>query len=271
MLNHILPVGSLVVFCLAILAGSFTNGLVGLAFSAVSGGIVFWVLPPSSAVAVMAVGGLLLQVCNNIDYFKNVSWRNITFYIFPGFVGIPIGVHLLTVLPKVIVSLVFGLVLLLFVAWTLRKKPTENNFAGRKGEVIVGFIGGVLSGMLALPGIPVVIWSNVRGYGKEKQRGLSVPFNFAMLLVTVALTGLKGNYADPTTQAQLFFAVPVALVGWSLGVRCFKKISEASFRRFVMFVLLCSSLALIIPSTKSLLARSNQQHAAQKAPAKSAV
>lgn len=271
MLNHILPVGPLFVFCLAILAGSFTNGLVGLAFSAVSGGIVFWVLPPASAVAVLAVGGLLLQVCNNIDYFKKVDWRKVAFYIVPGFAGIPIGVHLLTILPKVIVSLVFGLVLLVFVAWTFRKKPAENNLGGRSGEVIVGFIGGVLSGMLALPGIPVVIWSNLRGYGKEKQRGLSIPFNFAMLLVTVALTGLKGNYSDPTTQAQLLFAVPVAMIGWSIGVRCFKTISEASFRRFVMFVLFCSGLALVIPSTKSLMTGANQQHANAKAMVKSAV
>ncbi|MCP3728480.1 hypothetical protein M3I53_36160 [Paraburkholderia sp. CNPSo 3272] len=62
-----------------------------------------------------------------------------------------------------------------------------------------------------------------------------MPFNFALLLVTVALTGLKGNCSDPTTQTQL--PVPVALIGWPLGFRCFKKISEASFRRFVMFVL----------------------------------
>jgi uncharacterized protein len=270
MLNHVLPVGSLVVFCVAILAGSFTNGLVGLAFSAVSGGIVFWVLPPASAVAVMAVSGLLLQVCNNIDYFRHINWRSIAFYIVPGCVGVPIGVHLLTILPRAVVSLVFGLVLLVFVGWTLRKKPTENDFGGRQGEVVTGFIGGVLSGMLALPGIPVVIWSNLRGYGKEKQRSLSVPFNFAMLLATVALTGLKGNYADPTTQTQLFFAVPVALFGWSLGVRCFKKISEASFRRFVMFVLFCSSLALVIPSTRSLLVGANQEHAGATAPAKNA-
>ena len=270
MLNHTLPVGSLVVFCLAILAGSFTNGLVGLAFSAVSGGIVFWVLPPSSAVAVMAVGGLLLQVCNNIDYFRNVNWRNVAIYVVPGVVGVPIGVHLLTVLPKVIVSLVFGLVLLVFVGWTLRKKPAENNFGGRMGEIVVGGIGGLLSGMLALPGIPVVIWSNLRGYGKEKQRGLSVPFNFAMLLVTVALTGLKGNYADPTTQAQLIFAVPVAFIGWSIGVRCFKRIGEASFRRFVMFVLFCSSLALIIPATKTLVVGTAGQHAAVKTAVKDA-
>jgi uncharacterized protein len=220
----------------------------------------------------MAVGGLLLQVCNNIDYFRSVDWRKVAFYVVPGFAGVPIGVHLLTILPKVIVSLVFGLVLLVFVAVTFRKKPTtENDFGGRSGEVVVGFIGGVLSGMLALPGIPVVIWSNLRGYGKERQRGLSVPYNLAVLLVTVGLTGLKGNYDDLTTQAQLVVALPVALIGWSIGVRCFKKISEASFRRFVMFVLFCSSLALIIPSTKSLMTGANQAHASVKTTGKNTV
>jgi uncharacterized membrane protein YfcA len=261
MLNHILPAGPLLLFCLAILVGSFTNGLAGLAFAGVSGGIVFLVLPATSAVAVLAVGGFLLQLCNNIHYFKNVDWRKIAIYAIPGFAGIPLGSYLLTFLPKVIVSLIFGLVLLAYVALTARKKrATENDFGGRPGEITLGFIGGVLSGMLALPGIPVIIWSNIRAYGKEKQRSLSVPFNFLMLLATVAITGIKGNYGDSITQAQLLIAVPVALIGWSIGVRCFGRISETGFRRFVMLVLLFSSFTLIVPSAASLIG-TNQQHA----------
>jgi hypothetical protein len=105
---------------------------------------------------------------------------------------------------------------------------------------------------LYLLGIPAVIWGNVRGYGKEQQRGLSVPFNFLMLLATVAITGIKGDFHDPVTQAQLLVAVPVALMGWSVGVRCFGRISEAGFRRFVMLMLFLSGLALVVPSAKSL-------------------
>jgi uncharacterized membrane protein YfcA len=264
MLSHVLPVASLLAYCVAIFAGSFTNGLVGLAFAGVSGGILFLVLPPASAVAVLAVGGFMLQLCNNIHYFAKVDWRKIAIYAIPGLVGIPVGSWLLRILPHVIISLVFGLVLLVYVAVMSGRKPAkENNFGGRPGEVTLGFIGGLLSGMIALPGIPVVIWSNIRGYGKEKQRALSVPYNFLMLLATVAITGIKGDFRDPVTQAQLCVAIPVALIGWSVGVRCFGRISEAGFRRFVMLMLFLSGLALIVPSAKSLTA-SSQLHASSQ-------
>jgi uncharacterized membrane protein YfcA len=151
MFSHILSAGPLAVFCIAILAGSFTNGLAGLAFAAVSGGVVLSVLPQGSAVAVLAAGGLMLQVCNNIHYFKQVEWRRIIIYVVPGVVGIPVGNHLLGILPKVIVALVFGIVLLFYVAWTIFKKPNpENDVFGRPGEVVMGFIDGVFAGMLAL-------------------------------------------------------------------------------------------------------------------------
>jgi uncharacterized membrane protein YfcA len=256
MFSHILSAGPLAIFCVAILAGSFTNGLAGLAFAAVSGGVVLSVLPQGSAVAVLAAGGLMLQVCNNIHYFKQVEWRRIVIYVIPGIVGIPVGNHLLSILPKVVVALVFGVVLLFYVAWTIFKKPNaENDVFGRPGEVVMGFIDGVFAGMLALPGIPVIIWANLRGYGKAKQRGLSVPINFLMLLCTMAISGLKGSYSDPETQAQLLVALPVALIGWTIGIKCFGKISELGFRRFVSGVLVLSGVVLVVPSAHTLMTK----------------
>jgi uncharacterized membrane protein YfcA len=256
MLSHILSAGPLFVFCIAILAGSFTNGLAGLAFAAVSGGIVLSVLPQNSAVAVLAAGGLMLQICNNIHYFKQVEWRKVFIYVIPGLFGIPLGNHLLTILPKVIVALVFGVVLLGYVAWTLFKKPSaENDIFGRPGEIVAGFIDGLFAGMLALPGIPVIIWSNLRGYGKAQQRGLSVPINFLLLLATMAISGLKGSYSNPVTQAQLCIALPMALVGWTIGVKCFGKISEQGFRRFVQAVLVVSGIVLVVPNAHTLMTK----------------
>ncbi|MBU9200028.1 sulfite exporter TauE/SafE family protein [Burkholderia multivorans] len=258
MFSHLLSIGPLSVFCLALFAGAFTNGLAGLAFAAVSGGFVLMLLPAQSTVAILASGGLLLQVCNNIHYVKEIQWRRIAIYVIPGFAGIPLGHHLLQVLPKPIIALMFGIVLLVYVVWTLFRKPVpENDFGGRIGEVIAGFIDGLFAGLLALPGIPVIIWSNLRGYGKAQQRALSVPINFLLLLGSMAMFGFKGNLANPVTQVHLLVAVPVALLGWSIGVRCFGRISEVNFRRFISGVLVISGFALVIPSANTLLAQHN--------------
>jgi uncharacterized membrane protein YfcA len=259
MFSHLLSAGPLTVFCLALLAGSFTNGLAGLAFAAVSGGFVLMLLPAQTTVAILATGGLMLQVCNNIHYVKEVQWRRIAIYVVPGFAGIPLGHHLLQILPKPVIALMFGIVLLAYVVWTVFRKPVaENDFGGRVGEVIAGFIDGLFAGLLALPGIPVIIWSNLRGYGKAQQRALSVPINFLLLLGSILMFGFKGNFTDPVTQAHLLVAVPVALVGWTIGVRCFGRISEVNFRRFISGVLVISGFALVIPSANTLMAHHNQ-------------
>lgn len=259
MFNHILPLVPLAIFCIAVIGGGFTNGLAGFAFAAVSGGVVFAVLPPTSAVCVLAVCGITLQICNNIHFFKQVQWGKIMVYAIPGFIGIPVGSHLLQIMPKSVAALIFGVVLLGYVAFTFRKKPgVENQFGGRVGEVVLGFIGGLAAGMLALPGIPVVIWSSIRGYGKVSQRALSVPFNFLMLIGTIVVSGLKGNYADPGTQAQLLFAIPACLIGWSIGVRFFGRISEVGFRRFISVVLVLSGVLLVYPTVKSVVAPAPQ-------------
>lgn len=251
MLQNILPFGPLLMFCAAILLGGFTNGLAGMAFAAVSGGILFAMLPAKVAVSVLAVCGLTLQVCNNAKMLKDgqINFKGVMYYIIPGIVGIPLGSELLHVLPKQVVALVFGLVLLVYVAFTFRKKPgVENNFGGRIGEMVTGFIGGLAAGMLALPGIPAVMWSSIRNYGKVSQRSLTVPFNFAMLLGSIAINGLKGSYGDPQTQAQLLVAIPVVLVGWYFGAKKFAVISEIGFRRFISVVMVVSGIVLVYPS-----------------------
>jgi uncharacterized membrane protein YfcA len=259
MFSHLLSIGPLTVLCLALFAGAFTNGLAGLAFAAVSGGFVLMLLPASSTVAVLASGGVMLQVCNNIHYVKEIKWKSVAIYVIPGFVGIPLGHHLLQILPKAVIALMFGIVLLTYVAWTVTRKPVEeNDFGGRLGEIVMGFIDGVFAGLLALPGIPVIIWANLRGYGKAKQRALSVPINFLMLLGSMAMFGFKGSFADPVTQVHLLVAVPIALLGWTVGVRCFGRISEVNFRRFVQAVLVVSGCALVIPSANTLIAAHNQ-------------
>jgi uncharacterized membrane protein YfcA len=259
MLNSMLPIFPLIIFGLAVIGGGFTNGLAGFAFAAVSGGIVFSVLPPTVAVSVLAVCGICLQICNNVHYFKQVKWKSIMVYAIPGFVGIPAGSHLLSIMPKPIAALVFGIILLGYVAFTFRKKPgAENDFGGRVGEAILGFTGGVAAGMLALPGIPVVIWATIRGYSKESQRALSVPFNFLMLLGSILFSGLKGNYHDPVTQAHLLVAVPCCLLGWAFGVQFFARISQVAFRQFISCVLVLSGILLVYPSVKNFVSPAPQ-------------
>lgn len=249
--------------------GGFTNGLAGFAFSAMAGGLMFMIVEPPVAVALMSLSTVCLHICNNIHFFKKINWKQMLWYIVPGLAGIPLGNYLLLELSRLVIGAIFGLTLVLYAVWMMTKKPhAENNMGGRVGEVIVGFIGGIFAGMLSMPGTPAVIWCNLRGYGKEKQRGFTVPFNLTMLIGTSAMLGLKGGYTAPQTLDLMVAALPCIFIGWFVGIRSFGKLSESTFRKFVLFVFFVSGIALLLPAAKKL-AHFDTTPAAVTAPAAS--
>jgi uncharacterized membrane protein YfcA len=152
---------------------------------------------------------------------------------------------LLNILPKATVAALFGTALVVYGIWILtlmygfKKTFVENNFGGRTGEILVGFLGGVAGGLMSLPGIPIVIWANIRGYGKEKQRSLTVPYNFCMLLATL-ISAIGRGVFDNLTQHTLLLSIPCMAVGWFIGVRMYGKVSEAMFRTVVCLLLILS-------------------------------
>jgi uncharacterized membrane protein YfcA len=113
--------------------------------------------------------------------------------------------------------------------------------------MLAGLMGGITGGMAALPGPFVMIWCNLQGWSKARQRGLTQPFILIMQLSTLAALYALGSSTahaasiDPSAWAYL----PGALAGTRIGLSVFRRLSDRQFATAINTLLIVSGLGLL--------------------------
>jgi uncharacterized membrane protein YfcA len=108
-------------------------------------------------------------------------------------------------------------------------------------QAAIGFGGGLVGGVTAMPGAVPTIWCDLRGIGKDRQRGMVQPYITAMQLAALTLLFLQRSLPEALLDDLLLSAPPLA-AGALLGLTLFSKVSDALFRRVLLSVLLLSGL-----------------------------
>ena len=87
----------------------------------------------------------------------------------------------------------------------------------RQRDAAVGFAGGLVGGLTAMPGVLPTIWCDLRGLAKEQQRGLVKPFIAATQCVALALL-LTNNSLTTNVLLDLVIGLPALALGTALGL-----------------------------------------------------
>jgi len=141
-----------------------------------------------------------------------------------------------------------GIVLIVYSAWmAFVRRPPIVTGGGRPADAAVGFIGGVLGGMASLSGPAPAIWAQLRGFGKDEQRGVNQPFNMSVLFLALVSAGIAG-FLDRTFLIWAVITVPTTLIGARIGLALYGRINDAQFRRILLSLLCLSGLTLILTS-----------------------
>ena len=85
-------------------------------------------------------------------------------------------------------------------------------------EIAVGFAGGLVGGLTAMPGALPTIWCDLRGLAKNEQRGLVQPFIAAMQCIALALL-IFGDGLSSRMPFYLAVSLPALIAGTALGTR----------------------------------------------------
>ena len=103
-----------------------------------------------------------------------------------------------------------------------------------------------MGGFASLSGPPLVIWSQLCGWAKERSRGLLQVINMTIFVVAIAGYGARGLLtADLLKTAAI--CLPASLLGGWLGLKAYRKTDPDTFRRIVLVLLICSGLGLVVP------------------------
>lgn len=230
----------------AVFLGAVVQGFSGFAFSAVAGAILLQIEPPASAIPLLMVCSLLIQGYVLLKLRAVISLRGSLPYIVGGSAGVMLATLAFDFIDPRIFRPAFGAFLVLYAFSTLlrpRALLSAKQWPGAKSAV--GFVGGLIGGLTAMPAVALVIWGDANGMPKLAQRAIIQPFIAAMQSLALVLLLLTAPAATAGTMEHLPFALPALLAGAALGLFLFDKVSDSGFRRAVSALLLCSGIALM--------------------------
>lgn len=144
-----------------------------------------------------------------------------------------------------ILRVAFGVFVSLYAAYMLFR-PTvtrSGETASKRRIALIGFGGGLIGGLTAMPGAIPTIWCDMRGMPKSDQRGLVQPFIAIMQLFALGLL-LERHSLSAKVVVDLAISIPALFAGSILGLVAFRNINEGGFRKTILVVLLFSGVSL---------------------------
>jgi uncharacterized membrane protein YfcA len=234
-----------VAILVAVFLGGIVSGFAGFAFSAVAGVILLHLLAPVLAIPLMMSCTIVSQLTTLLALRRSIDWSEAVPLTLGGVVGLPVGLSLMMFAPPQSYRVAFGLMLLGYSIYMLLKRPVAK-LAGAATPALhsaVGFAGGMIGGFTAMPGALPVIWCELRGVPRERQRGVVQPFILVMQALAIAL--LFFNSGTPRTEIWHYTLVALPALGGGIlvGFLLYSRVDAARFRAAILWLLLfCGAL-----------------------------
>lgn len=233
----------------AIFVAALVSSIAGFAFSAICGAMLFHLVSdPVQAVQIMmvcSVGGQALMVW---DLRRDIVWRRLSLLLAGAAAGLPLGVFILLHAQPALYLQAMGVALISYALLMVFRRPTVLRRQHPALDTVAGLLGGITGGAAAFPGAPVVIWCGLKGWTKERQRGLCQPFILVAQVAAILLMMLMDpgpNRAQAFTFAGLSYLPPM-LLGTALGMTFFKRLNDRQFALAINLMLIVSGLSFVV-------------------------
>ena len=231
----------------AALAG-FAQGVSGFAYSLVALSVWAWGVDPALAAPMSVFGALTGQLVTLPWVWRGFSLRLLLPLVAGGVLGIPIGVVLLQLFDPITFKFCLGIFLVLYCPLNLLSRPGNRmTFGGRFADGVAGFIGGIGGGIGGIAGPFPTLWTTLRGWDKDTQRGVLQGFNITLHTVTMVIYVGTGVVTIATVPSLGIVAASLILPAIA-GVMLFRRMTQVQFRRVILVLLTASGVALIAGS-----------------------
>lgn len=226
-------------------AAGFVSGLSGFAFAMVSISIWAWVLAPKLIAPLVVAGALTAQLVSLGSLRMRVDWRQLLPFLIGGVVGVPLGIALLTVIDLHIFRVITGAALIIYCAGMLLLASLPAiQWGGRVADGVSGLAGGVMGGLAGLTGPVPTLWCSLRGWDKDTQRAIFQSFNLVMQVITLMGYAWAGQMNAEFGRLCLLVLPAVLVPAW-IGTKLYTRLSDQSFRRIILGLLLVSGVLLV--------------------------
>jgi hypothetical protein len=235
----------LVVLVGAFLA-AFAVGLAGFADALIASAVWLYVLAPVEAVPLIVATGIVIHLISLAHLRRHIAFDLLWPFLIGGTIGVPFGAWLLRYTEPEPFRIFVGVLLVSYSVFALAApKLTLAKVGGRGADGTIGLIGGVLGGFAGLSGVVPTVWSGLRGWSKDRQRGVYQGFILAMHAMALFWLATAG-FVNMQLFTRFLWCIPVLVVGTWVGLKLYRRINEQQFRRLMLALLLLAGAALLI-------------------------
>ncbi len=225
---------------------AFVTGAVGFADALILNAIWLHIMIPSAAIPLVVSCGIAMHALPLYRLRHSLDFSRLPPFLLFGVFGVPFGAWALTQLDPTLFRNLIGGMLVVYGLWMLFRPSTSVGEAGgRMADRAIGMLGGFMGGFAGLSGLFPTLWSGLRGWPKDKQRGVYQPFVLAMHLFGLAIFAFNGLLTARTGN-DLLWCLPAVFIGSWLGVMVYPYLNEIMFRRAILALVLLSGVTLLL-------------------------
>jgi hypothetical protein len=170
----------------------------------------------------------------------------------PTFVGIPLGVALVTSGHQHLVKAVLALIILTFAGYSLVvRNPPRLHDDHRAWLLGCGFLAGILGGAYGMNGPPLVVYGAMRRWSPQYFRATLQGYFLPASLVAMAGFRLTGLWTASVTHYYLI-SLPAAIPAIFFGRWINHRLRGESFLKYVHAGLVCIGLVLLLQAIRGV-------------------
>ncbi len=231
--------------------GGCVKGLTGFGFALTAVATLVLIAPPSSVVPVVLLMNSLMNLFLVFGVRRDIQIRRMLPLVIASVAGLPLGTYILVVADADVLRIVIGLLILLFATALLLGFRIAVK-RKRLSSGVVGAASGILTGSVSMAGPPVVLFLSNLGLQKRTFRA-----NLVAYFLCINLAAIPLYYAGGLLTARVFrmFALllPALALGGLTGAKLVNRVSERTFRRITLAIVMVAALMAIITGLRRLL------------------
>ena len=249
--------GALAILLAVSLVGAALQAALGFGFAILAAPIFLAVTGKSAAIQVLAALHVVLSLIVVPSAARSAEPRLLGWLVSGSVLGFPAGLALFLALDVQLLKLLVGAATVLFTLPLVWREFSAPVVAAKVGPIafrplsamIVGFLSGVLTAILVMPGPLAVLYIASLGLGKDESRGTGLTFFGLCYIATTTLHALWGGM-DRAAWGAVGILAPAVVAGAVIGLVAVRHLSEKRFRRAVVGVLLASGVYVLLSALR---------------------
>ena len=240
------PVFYLPILLAGAFAAAFVSGAIGFADALILDAVWLHIMEPAAAIPLVVTCGIFMHLTPLYKLRTVLDFSPLAPFVFFGVLAVPLGIWVLGYASPDIFRKAVAVLLIGYGIWMFARPNTSvGNFGGKFADSLVGLGGGFMGGFAGLSGLLPTIWVGMRGWSRDRQRGVYQPFVVVMHGLGIVIFAISGMITE-RTLIDLLWCLPVIIVASWLGVKLYPHLNEQLFKRIILGLILLSGITLLI-------------------------